>query len=85
VVSGEEVLAPKPAPFIFLRAADMLGVVPSACAVFEDSIAGVTAGHAARMFVVAVPEGAWQGRGFEEVADRIVPDLFAARATIALP
>jgi len=36
------------------------------------------------MFVVAVPEGPWQGRGFEAVADRIAPDLFAARATLAL-
>ena len=85
VVSGEEVLRPKPAPDIFVRAAAELGVPAQACALFEDSLAGVSAGHAAGMFVVAVPEGPWQGRGFEAVADRIVPDLFAARATLALP
>jgi sugar-phosphatase len=85
MVSGEEVLQPKPAPDIFKRAATELGVPPAQCAVFEDSVAGVTAGHAAGMFVVAVPEGPWEGRGFEAVADRIVPDLFAARRTIALP
>jgi sugar-phosphatase len=85
VVSGEEVLRPKPAPDIFLRAAAELGVPPEACAVFEDSIAGATAGRAAGMFVVAVPEGPWEGRGFEAVADRIVPDLFGARAALALP
>ncbi len=84
VVSGEEVLRPKPAPDIFLRAATELGAPPERCAVFEDSLAGATAGQAAGMFVVAVPEGPWEGRGFEAVVDRIVPDLFAARATLAL-
>ena len=84
IVSGEEVLQPKPAPDIFVRAAADLGVPPGECAVFEDSFAGVSAGRAAGMFVVAVPEGPWEGRGFEAVADRIVPDLFAARATLAL-
>ncbi len=85
VVSGEEVASPKPAPDIFLRAAAMLAVAPAACAVFEDSLAGATAGRAAGMFVIAVPEGRWEGRGFEAVADRVVPDLFGARATIVLP
>ncbi len=84
VVSGEEVLSPKPAPDIFKRAATDLGIPATACAVFEDSLAGATAGRAAGMFVVAVPEGPWEGRGFEAVAHRIVPDLFAARRTIAL-
>jgi beta-phosphoglucomutase-like phosphatase (HAD superfamily) len=85
VVSGEEVLRPKPAPDIFVRAAADLGVTPSDCALFEDSLAGVNAGRAAGMFVIAVPEGPWEGRGFERVADCVVPDLFAARAEIALP
>ncbi len=85
VVSGQEVAHPKPAPDIFLRAAAALGVAPADCAVFEDSMAGATAGRAAGMFVIAVPEGAWEGRGFEAVADRIVPDLFAALGTIVLP
>jgi HAD superfamily hydrolase (TIGR01509 family) len=85
VVSGEDVAAAKPAPDIFLRAAAALGVEPERCAVFEDSLAGATAGRVAGMFVVAVPEGAWQGLGFEAIADRIVPDLFAARDAIELP
>jgi mannitol-1-/sugar-/sorbitol-6-/2-deoxyglucose-6-phosphatase len=82
VVSGEDVLRPKPAPDVFLQTAAELGVLPMACAVLEDSLAGATAGRAAGMFVVAVPEGSWEGRGFEAVADRIVPDLFAARAAL---
>ena len=32
------------------------------------------------MFVIAVPE--WEDPGLEAVADRIVPDLFAAREAL---
>jgi HAD superfamily hydrolase (TIGR01509 family) len=85
VVSGESVASPKPAPDIFLRAAAALGVAPDRCAVCEDSLAGATAGRAAGMFVIAVPEGPLENRGFEAVADRIVPDLLAARASLTLP
>jgi sugar-phosphatase len=85
IVSGESVAHPKPAPDIFLRAAQEIGVAPARCAVFEDSLAGATAGHAAGMFVVAVPEGPWEGRGFEAVADVIALDLFAGFAALNAP
>src|SRR5262249_23104866 len=75
VISGESVAPPRPAPDIFLRAAEALGARPEGCVVFEDSLAGATAGRAAGMTVIAVPEGAWEGRGFEAVADAIVVDL----------
>jgi mannitol-1-/sugar-/sorbitol-6-/2-deoxyglucose-6-phosphatase len=84
VISGEEVARPKPAPDIFLSAAGALGVPSAACAVLEDSLPGATAGRAAGMFVVAVPEGPWEGRGFEAVADAIVPDLTAAAVLLGL-
>lgn len=84
IVSGEEVARPKPAPDIFLRAAAALGVPPARCAVLEDSLAGATAGRAAGMIVIAVPEGPWEGRGFEAVADVIVPDLHRALAWLEL-
>jgi mannitol-1-/sugar-/sorbitol-6-/2-deoxyglucose-6-phosphatase len=83
IVSGESVANPKPAPDIFLRTAAELGVAPARCAVFEDSLAGATAGHAAGMFVVAVPEGPPEGRGFEAVANVIVTDLFEAWRAVA--
>jgi mannitol-1-/sugar-/sorbitol-6-/2-deoxyglucose-6-phosphatase len=82
VVSGESVPSPKPAPDIFLHAAEALGSRPTSCAVLEDSLAGATAGRAAEMFVIAVPE--WEDPGLEAVADRIVPDLFAAREALDL-
>jgi sugar-phosphatase len=85
IVSGESVSHPKPAPDIFLRTAALLGVDPARCAVLEDSLAGVTAGRAAGMFVVAVPEGSPEGRGFEAVADVIVKDLFEAWRALQAP
>lgn len=84
VVSGEAVAHPKPAPDIFLEAARRLGVAPEHCLVLEDSLAGVTAGHAAGMAVIAVPEGDFQGKGFERVADAIAQDLEEARGWLDL-
>ena len=54
VVSSEDVAHGKPAPDIFLRAAELLAVAPGDCCVIEDSAAGVEAGLAAGMFVVAI-------------------------------
>lgn len=45
----------KPAPDLFLLAAEALDAAPSACVVLEDSPNGVAAGRAAGMAVVAVP------------------------------
>jgi len=49
IVTGEEVLAAKPAPDIFLLAAARLGVNAKHCAVVEDSVAGIHAARAAGM------------------------------------
>jgi HAD superfamily hydrolase (TIGR01509 family) len=45
----------KPNPAIFLRAAAALGLEPSSCAVFEDSLNGCIAAKAARMVTIAIP------------------------------
>lgn len=54
-VAGEEVTHGKPAPDIFLRAAELLDVSPSRCLVVEDAPHGVAAGLAAGATVVAIP------------------------------
>ena len=54
-VSSEEVGRGKPAPDVYLAAARQLGVVPSSCAVIEDSANGIRAGAAAGMTVFAIP------------------------------
>jgi HAD superfamily hydrolase (TIGR01509 family) len=47
VTSGDEIKRGKPAPDIFLLAAERLGQPPSACVGFEDSTAGLLGLHAA--------------------------------------
>ena len=54
-VSTEEVGAGKPAPDGFLRAAELLGVDPTACVAVEDSTNGVLSALAAGMAVVCIP------------------------------
>jgi len=54
VVSIQDVGRGKPAPDVFLRAAELLSRAPETCAVIEDSSAGVEAARAAGMEVVAI-------------------------------
>ena len=54
VVWGEDVKNKKPAPDIFLLAADRLGVKPNECTVVEDAVNGVQAAQAAGMRCIAV-------------------------------
>lgn len=84
IVSGEDVTRPKPAPDIFLRAAELLDVPIDECVVLEDSVAGVTAGREAGAIVVAIPEGPPDDRPFAQHADVVVRDLFEAATWLGL-
>jgi beta-phosphoglucomutase len=53
-VCGEDVKRSKPAPDIFLRAADLSGTDPAECLVIEDSENGIRASLAAGMKVIAL-------------------------------
>jgi HAD superfamily hydrolase (TIGR01509 family) len=55
VVTADDVKIGKPAPDIFLRAAQLLGVKPEKCLVLEDAPAGVMAGQLAGMTVISIP------------------------------
>ncbi len=54
VVSVQDVPRGKPAPDVFLRAAKLLGVLPSSCCVIEDAAAGVDGALSAEMAVIAI-------------------------------
>lgn len=56
VICGDQVENSKPDPEIFLKAAKGLGVEPEKCIVIEDSDAGITAAHAAKMIGINVPD-----------------------------
>lgn len=55
LASGEEVPNSKPAPDVFLLAAQRLKVSPENCLVIEDTLNGIKAAKAAGMQCVAVP------------------------------
>ncbi len=57
IFSATEVAQGKPAPDLFLHAAERMGVAPAACAVVEDSAMGVAAARAAGMRVLAYAGG----------------------------
>lgn len=53
-VTGCQVKHKKPAPDIFLKAADLIGCSPDECIVFEDAVSGVQAAKAAGMRCVGI-------------------------------
>lgn len=54
VVSSQDVPKGKPAPDIYLRAAELLGITPGDCVVVEDAEAGVQSALTAGMQVIAI-------------------------------
>lgn len=56
LVSLEDVPNYKPYPDTFVRCAELMGVDPSVCEVFEDGILGIQAAKAAGMMVVDVTQ-----------------------------
>jgi beta-phosphoglucomutase len=54
ISDGDAVARAKPAPDLFLHAADELGVAPDRCAVVEDAESGVAAALAAGMLAVGI-------------------------------
>ena len=73
--SGAEVENGKPAPDIFLLAAERLGVKPEECLVLEDSKAGVIAGSSAGAKVIMVPDMFKPDEECKERTYRIVGNL----------
>jgi beta-phosphoglucomutase-like phosphatase (HAD superfamily) len=76
VYSADHVAKAKPAPDLFLHAAEKLGVPPAECLVLEDSVNGVIAGRAAGMRV-------WGFLGGGHAHDRHFRDKLGARLTAA--
>ncbi|QDZ42613.1 HAD family phosphatase [Corynebacterium sp. sy039] len=56
VICGDEVESPKPAPDIYLKAAELLGFAVEECLIFEDSFTGMTAAIESGAHVIGLPE-----------------------------
>jgi len=81
----------KPAPDLFLFAAEQMNAAPERCIVIEDSVPGVTGGHAAGMTVLGFHGGSHCTAGHAELLRaagalvtfddmRQLPDLVAQSA-----
>lgn len=79
VVSGTQVPRGKPAPDVFLAAAERLGVAPADCLVIEDSRNGLLAAKAAGMRCAVVPCSHTRHQDFREADHRLgaLPELLA--------
>ena len=76
IVAEESHLRGKPAPDMFLAAADALGVAPANSAVFEDAVAGVEAGRAGAFGLVIGVDRVGQAEALRSHgADMVVADL----------
>lgn len=77
VVSGTQVARGKPAPDVFIAAADRLAVPPDRCLVVEDSRNGLLAAKAAGMICAVVPCAHTRHQDFREADHRLtaLPDL----------
>ena len=76
LIASQLHLPGKPAPDTFLKAAEMLGVLPARAVVVEDAIAGVQAGRAGGFgLVVAVDRGGSGDALRTQGADVVVTDL----------
>lgn len=84
IVSGVGMTNGKPAPDIFLKAADMLGIDPKECYVFEDAFNGVTAGYNAGCRTIMIPDMSQPTEEIRAMATGgVYENLLAARDALA--
>ena len=83
VVSGDQVTHGKPAPDIFLLAAQQIGCEPENCAVFEDGTNGIRAGAAAGCTTIMIPDLTPPNAQLEQLCAGIYPSLSDAMNAIA--
>ena len=74
IVTADDVVSNKPAPDVYLKAMDELGVLPSQCLAVEDTETGMLAAKNAGAFCFAVPNTFSKYQDFSK-ADKVVSSL----------
>jgi HAD superfamily hydrolase (TIGR01509 family) len=76
LITADDVKNAKPAPDLFLKAAQTLGVANQrACLVLEDSEAGVRAAHAAKMMPIMIPDIYQPSEALLPLTHAVLPSL----------
>jgi HAD superfamily hydrolase (TIGR01509 family) len=76
IITGDDVERGKPAPDIYLRAAEKLKMSVSECLAIEDALSGIAAAKAAEMRVAAIPDGRFVNvQEYQGKADYLLRDL----------
>lgn len=79
VICGDMVKRSKPAPDIFLKAAESLQIAPERCYVIEDSYNGIKAAYSANMRSLMVPDMLPPNKEMEELSEYILPSLIEVK------
>lgn len=75
IVCGEEVKHGKPAPDIFLKACEKLGVEVGDALVLEDSETGIQAAYSAHIPVICIPDMKTPDEPYKSMTTKILPSL----------
>ena len=75
IVNEEMISQGKPAPDVYLKTAEMLGVQPQKCLVVEDSLNGVRSAYRANTNVVMIPDKVPPTKEIEPMCDYILNSL----------
>lgn len=78
IIGGDMIKQSKPAPDIFLAAAEKLQEAPENCYVLEDSHNGIRAAAAAGMHPIMVPDLLEVTEEMQELAETVCPTLYKA-------
>lgn len=75
VICGDMVEKSKPAPDIYLKACEELGVSPAEAYAIEDSYNGIRSAHTAGLAAIMVPDMSEPTPEMEQLSVKILPDL----------
>ena len=87
IVDGNDVSKAKPDPEVFLIGAQLLGMNPEDCIVFEDSVAGVQAANTANMISIGIGdksvlhEADYVFKDFTEMSQEFIERLIKEKRT----
>lgn len=75
IASAYETPKGKPAPDVYILAAQRLGTTPAQCIALEDSVNGARAAQSAGMLTIAIPGEGFTADDFDGIADEVYDSL----------